>query len=132
MGIYEFLLSNELLIGNLEGKKDWGFAGDYVEAMWLALQQDIPDDYVIATGEIHSVKDFVEEAFKFLGLDWEKYVKQDPRFIRRAADETPSCGDPTKAREQLGWEPKIKFKELVQMMVKHDLEELKNKGQSEI
>lgn len=118
-------LSNELLIGNLEGKRDWGFAGDYVEAMWLSLQHEIPDDYVIATGEMHFVKDFIEEAFKFVGLDWQRYVKQDPRFIRRVADETPSCGDPTKAHEILGWKPRVKFKELVQMMVKHDLEAVK-------
>lgn len=118
-------LSNELLLGNLEGKRDWGFAGDYVEAMWLALQHDVPDDYVIATGEMRSVKDFVEEAFKFVGLDWRKYVKQDPKFMRRAVDEHPYYGDSSKARKILGWKPKINFKELVQMMVKHDLEELR-------
>ena len=118
-------LSNELLIGNIEGQRDWGFAGDYVEAMWLALQHSVPDDYVIATGEMHSVKDFVEEAFNFVGLDWKKYVKQDQQFIRRSVDEHTLCGDPTKAKTVLGWKPKVTFKELVQMMVKNDLEELK-------
>ena len=124
-------LSSELLIGNLDGRRDWGFVGDYVEAMWLSLQQDKPDDYVIATGELRSVREFIEEAFNFVGLDWTKYVKQDPKFIRRSADEAPSCGDSTKAREILGWKPKVTFKELVRMMVKHDLEELKNSGQKE-
>ena len=121
-------LSNELLIGNIEGQRDWGFAGDYVEAMWLALQHSVPDDYVIATGEMHSVKDFVEEAFNFVGLDWKKYVKQDQQFIRRSVDEHPLCGDPTKAKTVLGWKPKVTFKELVQMMVKNDLEELKSEN----
>lgn len=124
-------LSNELLIGNLEGQRDWGFAGDYVEAMWLSLQKDVPDDYVLASGKLHSVRDFVEEAFNFVGLDWKKYVKQDPKFIQRKLDE-PLYGDSTKAREQLGWEPKVNFKELVHMMVKHDLEELKSKNKNEI
>ena len=120
-------LSNELLLGNLEGRRDWGFAGDYVEAMWLSLQKDVPDDYVLATGELHSVKDFVEEAFNFVGLDWTKYVKQDPKFVKRKVDE-PLYGNSTKAREILGWEPKVKFRELVHMMVKHDLEELKSEN----
>jgi len=119
-----FGLSKELLLGNLDGQRDWGFAGDYVEAMWLALQQDFPGDYVLSTGKLHSVKDFVEEAFNFVGLDWKKYVKQDPRFAKRVVDE-PLYGDSTKARKILGWKPKVTFKELVQMMVKNDIDELR-------
>ena len=124
-------LSKELLLGNLEGRRDWGFAGDYVEAMWLSLQHDVPEDYVLSTGELHSVKDFVEEAFNFVGLDWKKYVGQDPRFVKRVLDE-PLYGDSSKAKRILGWEPKVKFKELVQMMVKNDIEELKDKSHDEI
>ena len=117
-------LSKELFLGNLEGKRDWGFAGDFVQAMWSSLQQDKPEDYVLSTGETHSVRDFVEEAFNIVGLDWKKYVKQDAKFIRRPTDEVPLCGDPTKAHEKLGWKPKVNFKELVKMMVEYDLKEL--------
>ena len=113
-------LSDELRLGNLDARRDWGYAGDYVEAMWSMLQQDKPDDYVIATGETHSVQEFVELAFSRAGLDWEKYVVVDPKFVRPAEVQL-LLGDPSKAKEVLGWEPKIKFKELVEMMVDADL-----------
>ena len=116
-------LAEELRLGNLDARRDWGFAGDYVEAMWLMLQQDKPDDYVIATGESHSVREFVEIAFERAGLDWERYVVQDERFMR-PAEVDQLIGDPSKAREQLGWEPKTSFRELVEMMVDADLERL--------
>lgn len=117
-------LADELRLGNLDAKRDWGFAGDYVEAMWLMLQQDKPDDYVIATGETHSVGDFLDEAFNQVGLDWHKYVKSDPKFYRPAEVDL-LLGNPAKAKAQLGWEPRVKFKELVRMMVESDLAELK-------
>ncbi|MCD1296100.1 GDP-mannose 4,6-dehydratase [Methanocella sp. CWC-04] len=114
-------LQDELKLGNLDAKRDWGFAGDYVEAMWLMLQQEKPDDYVVATGETHTVREFCEIAFEAAGLDWEKYVKVDPRFMRPAEVEL-LLGDSTKARKALGWEPKVSFKELARMMVKSDIE----------
>ena len=114
-------LSKELRLGNLDAKRDWGFAGDYVKAMQLILQQKEPDDFVIATGESHSVKEFVELAFSEAGLDWEKYVTLDERFMR-PADVPDLKGDITKAKRRLGWEPEIKFADLVSMMVKADLE----------
>lgn len=114
-------LSNELKLGNLNAKRDWGFAGDYVKAMHLILQQKESDDFVIATGESHSVKEFVEIAFKDAGLDWKKYVTLDERFMR-PADVPDLKGDITKAKQKLGWEPEIKFEQLVHMMVKADLE----------
>ncbi len=117
-------LSKELRLGNLDAMRDWGFAGDYVRAMWLMLQQDNPDDYVAATGEVHSVKEFVELAFSEVGLDWEKYVKVDPKFLRPAEVEY-LVGDYSKIKRVLGWEPKVKFDELVKMMVKADVERLK-------
>ncbi|MCD6229859.1 MAG: GDP-mannose 4,6-dehydratase [Candidatus Diapherotrites archaeon] len=110
----------KLFLGNLDAKRDWGFAGDYVEAMHLMLQQDFPDDYVISTGETHSVKEFVELSFGHVGLDWEKYVEVDQRFIRPAEVEL-LLGDPAKAKEKLGWSAKTSFKELVEMMVDADL-----------
>lgn len=110
---------NKIYLGNLEAKRDWGFAGDYVEAMWLMLQQSKPDDYVIATGETHSVREFVEEAFKLVGLDWKKYVKVDKKYFRPAEVDV-LIGDTSKAKNKLGWQPKIKFKELVKMMVEAD------------
>ena len=116
-------LASELRLGNLDAKRDWGFAGDYVEAMWLMLRQDQPDDYVIATGETHSVREFVELAFTEVGLDWKKYVVVDPKFVRPAEVEL-LIGDPSKARRVLGWEPKVRFDELVKMMVKADVERL--------
>ncbi|MCX8065222.1 MAG: GDP-mannose 4,6-dehydratase [Candidatus Hydrogenedentes bacterium] len=113
-------LQNELLLGNLDAKRDWGFAGDYVEAMWLMLQQDEPDDYVIASEETHSVRDFCEIAFSYVGLDWEKYVKSDPRFYR-PAEVNLLLGDCSKAKSKLGWRKKHTFEQLVHMMVDADL-----------
>jgi GDPmannose 4,6-dehydratase len=111
---------DKLYLGNLEAKRDWGFAGDYVEAMWLMLQQENPDDYVIATGETHTVEEFLHEVFDYAGLDVSKYVEIDERLFR--PHEVPLLlGDPTKAKEQLGWEPKVKFKELARMMYDEDL-----------
>lgn len=117
-------LSKELRLGNLESKRDWGYAGDYVKAMWLMLQQDKPDDYVVATGESHSVREFVELAFNEVGLDWEGYVKVDPKFFR-PAEVDYLVGDYSKAKQVLGWEPAVKFEELVKMMVEADVERLK-------
>jgi GDPmannose 4,6-dehydratase len=113
-------LQDKLYLGNLDARRDWGHAKDYVEAMWLMLQQDAPDDYVVATGEQHSVQEFVEEAFGLLDLDWREYVKIDPRYYRPAEVET-LLGDSSKARRVLGWEPKISFKELVRLMVESDM-----------
>ena len=114
-------LEHELRLGNLEARRDWGYAPDYVRAMWLMLQQDHPDDYVIATGETHSVKEFVEEAFSYVDLDWQQYVIQDPKYYRPAEVDL-LVGDPSKAGEALGWEPSVSFKELVRIMVDADLE----------
>ncbi|HBI23470.1 MAG TPA: GDP-mannose 4,6-dehydratase [Nitrospiraceae bacterium] len=114
-------LQDKLYLGNLEARRDWGFAGDYVEAMWLILQQDEPDDYVIATGETHSVKEFVEKVFNSLELEWEKHVQIDHRYFRPTEVDI-LMGDATKAREKLGWEPKVRFEDLVKMMVEHDME----------
>ncbi|MCU0242641.1 MAG: GDP-mannose 4,6-dehydratase [Vicinamibacteria bacterium] len=112
--------ARELRLGNLEAKRDWGFAGDYVEAMWLMLQQDTPDDYVVATGETHSVQEFVAEAFSYVGLDWREFVKVDHKYFRPAEVDF-LLGDATKARQKLGWKPKVGFKDLVRMMVDADL-----------
>jgi GDPmannose 4,6-dehydratase len=114
---------NKLYLGNLDAKRDWGFAGDYVEAMWLMLQQDKSDDYVIATGESHSVKEFLEEAFSYQGLKWKDYVEIDPRYFR-PTEVGYLQGDVSKAREKLGWQPKVHFKELVKLMVDADLQAL--------
>ena len=119
-------LQDKLYLGNLDAKRDWGFAGDYVEAMWLMLQQDKPEDYVIATGEAHSVREFLDEAFGYVELDWQKHVEIDPRYYRPAEVDL-LIGDPTKAERQLGWQPKVSFKELVQMMVESDLGQLRRK-----
>lgn len=116
-------LANELVLGDLEPQRDWGFAGDYVEAMWLMLQQDVPDDYVVGTGETHSVREFVELAFSHVELDWQKYVRQDEQY-KRPAEVDLLIADPTKVKEQLGWEPKVSFPELVSMMVDSDLARL--------
>ncbi len=113
-------LQEKLYLGNLDAKRDWGFAGDYVEAMWLMLQQDKPDDYVVATGEAHSVKEFVELAFGHASLDWQKYVELDPRYLR-PTEVDYLLGDPAKSKKALNWQPKTTFKELVVMMVDHDL-----------
>ncbi|WP_372727426.1 GDP-mannose 4,6-dehydratase [Nocardioides sp.] len=113
---------DELVLGNLDAERDWGFAGDYVEAMWLMLQQPVADDYVIATGETHSIRDFLDLAFAHVGIaDWTPYVRQDPAFMRPAEVDT-LIGDASKAREVLGWKPKVSFPELVAMMVEADLE----------
>ena len=117
-------MNDSLKLGNLDARRDWGFAGDYVRAMWLMLQQDQPDDYVIATGTAHSVRDLVAAAFGHVGLDWNKYVGVDPRFIRPAEVDL-LIGDPAKAKKQLGWEPVVDFKQLVAMMVDADLARLK-------
>lgn len=114
-------LQKELRLGNLESKRDWGFAGDYVEAMWLMLQQDKPDDFVIATGETHTVKEFVEIAFQHVGLNWQDFVFHDPEFLRPAEVDL-LLGDSSKAKKLLGWEPKISFEQLVKLMVESDLE----------
>ena len=111
---------DKLYLGNLDSKRDWGYAKDYVEAMWLMLQQENPDDYVIATGETHSVREFLDEAFGLVGLDWKKYVEIDPRYYRPAEVDL-LLGDPTKAKEKLGWKPKTTFKELVKIMLEYDL-----------
>lgn len=115
---------DKLYLGNLDARRDWGFAGDYVEAMWLMLQQDQPDDYVIATGRNYSVRDFLEAAFSYKGLDWRKYVETDPRYFRPAeVDEL--LGDPSKAKKILGWEPRVGFEDLVHMMVDSDIEDVR-------
>ena len=115
---------DKLFLGNLDAKRDWGFAGDYVQAMWLMLQHDEPKDYIIATGQTHSVKDFLSAAFGRVDLDWEKYVEIDPKFYR-PADVHLLCGDATLAKNELGWEPKTGFQELVHKMVDSDLNDLR-------
>lgn len=114
-------LQHELFLGNLDAKRDWGYAGDYVQAMWLMLQQSEPDDYVIATGELHSVRELLDVAFGYLDLDWEKYVKIDPRYYRPNEVDL-LVGNPSKAQHILGWEPKMTFEQLITMMTKSDLE----------
>ena len=118
-------LEKELRLGNLEAKRDWGFAGDYVKAMWIMLQQDEPDDYVIATGETHSVKEFAELAFSYVGLNWQKYVVKDEKFYR-SSEVYELEGDFSKAKRKLGWQPKVSFEELVKMMVEADLQRIRN------
>ena len=113
-------LQAKVYLGNLEARRDWGFAGDYVEVMHMMLQQDRPDDYVIATGQNHSVNEFVEEVFSYLGLDWQEYVEVDPRYYRPTEVDT-LLGDASKAKRELGWEPKVSFKELAQMMTDADM-----------
>ncbi|EDY80534.1 GDP-mannose 4,6-dehydratase [Verrucomicrobiia bacterium DG1235] len=120
-------LQEKLYLGNLDAKRDWGFAKEYVEMMWLMLQQDQPDDYVIATNETHTIKEFVEETFGLLDLDWEKYVEYDKRY-ERPAEVDLLIGDPAKAKKQLGWEPKVKFKELVKIMTEADLQLAQNEA----
>ncbi|MCK5579840.1 MAG: GDP-mannose 4,6-dehydratase [Candidatus Omnitrophica bacterium] len=117
-------VQDRLYLGNLDAKRDWGFAGDYVEAMWLMLQQDKPDDYVIATGETYSVKQFLQEAFGYAGLDWKKYVEIDERYFRPSEVDI-LIGDSSKAQKKLKWKPKVKFKELVRMMVDADMDLVK-------
>lgn len=117
-------LTNELRIGNLEAQRDWGYAGDYVEAMWMMLQQDQPEDYVIATGRTHTVQRLCEIAFSVLDLDWRDYVVQDERFMRPAEVDL-LIGDASKARAKLGWQPKVSFEEMIEMMVRADYDRLK-------
>jgi GDPmannose 4,6-dehydratase len=118
-------LERELQLGDLAAQRDWGFAGDYVRAMWLALQAEEPDDYVIATGEAHTAEEFVAAAFEHVGLDWREHVRYDASLSRGQSDAPALVGDATKARERLGWEPKIRFGELVRMLVDADVAELK-------
>jgi GDPmannose 4,6-dehydratase len=117
-------MDNELYLGNLEAKRDWGYAKEYVEAIWLMLQQDRPDDYIIATGEAHSVREFVEEAFAYVGLDWRKYVKKDPKYYRPSEVDL-LIGDPSKAKRVLEWEAKTRFRDLIRLMVDADIATVK-------
>jgi GDPmannose 4,6-dehydratase len=117
-------LTNELRIGNLDSQRDWGFAGDYVQAMWLMLQQDEPDDYVIATGVTHSIEKLLHVAFSAVDLEWKNYTVQDPQFMRPAEVDL-LVGDATKAGQKLGWEPAVSFEQLIQMMVESDIQLLK-------
>jgi GDPmannose 4,6-dehydratase len=117
-------LEDKLYLGNLEARRDWGYAAEYVEAMWLMLQQEKPDDYVIATGETHSVREFLECAFNHVGLNWQKYVRHDPRYLRPTEVDL-LIGDPSKAQRQLGWKPKTNFDDLVKLMVDADIALLK-------
>jgi GDPmannose 4,6-dehydratase len=115
-------LQQEIVMGNLDSKRDWGYAGDYVKAMWMMLQQDEPDDYVISTGKTYSIEDLVERAFAEVGIsDWRPYIRQDPKFFRPAEVDL-LIGDSTKARTKLGWQPEVDFPTLIKMMVAHDLE----------
>lgn len=124
-------LADELRLGNLDAKRDWGFAKDYVHAMWLMLQQDKPDDYVISSDETHTVREACEVAFAHVGLDWQNYVKVDPAFYR-PAEVHLLLGDSSKAREKLGWKPQVGFKDLMQLMVDADLERLKTRATSPV
>ncbi|GAB5489819.1 MAG: GDP-mannose 4,6-dehydratase [Phototrophicaceae bacterium] len=117
-------MANELRMGNVEAQRDWGFAGDYVQAMWHMLQQDSPEDYVVATGKTHSVERLLEVAFSCIDLDWKNYYQQDERFMRPAEVDL-LIGDPTKAEEKLGWKPQVTFEQMIQMMVESDIERLK-------
>jgi GDPmannose 4,6-dehydratase len=120
-------LQDKLYLGNLDAKQDWGYAGDIVAAMWLMLQQDEPDDYVIATGEAHSVREFLDEAFGYLDLGWKKYVEIEPRYFRPAEVDL-LIGNATKAKAKLGWEPKVTFNQLVRVMVDADLADWKKRN----
>ena len=124
-------IQNKLYLGNLDAKRDWGYAREYVEAMWLMLQQDQPDDYVVATGETHSVREFLEESFGYAGLDWTKYVELDPRYLRPSEVDL-LIGDSSKARQKLNWEPRTKFKDLVRLMVDADIKLLKDHREGRI
>jgi GDPmannose 4,6-dehydratase len=119
-------LQDKLYMGNLDAERDWGYAPDFVEAMWMMLQAEEPDDYVVATGEKHSVREALEVAFAHAGLDYEEHVEIDPRYFRPSEVDS-LLGDPAKAREKLGWEPKVRFRELVELMVDADIEELDDK-----
>ena len=115
-------------MGNLDARRDWGYAKEYVEMMWMMLQQDEADDYVVATNETHTVKEFIQETFALLDLDWEKYVKYDARY-ERPSEVDLLIGDPAKAKRKLGWEPKVRFKKLVKIMTESDLELAKREAQ---
>ncbi len=117
-------LAEKLKMGNIDAQRDWGFAGDYIRAMWLMLQQPQADDFVISTGETHSVQELLQAAFSCVGLDWKKYVEIDPKLVR-PAEVDYLCGDSTKARKVLGWKPAVAFHELIEMMVESDLASLK-------
>jgi GDPmannose 4,6-dehydratase len=119
-------LDTEIRLGNLDAQRDWGFAGDYVKAMWLMLQQESPDDYVVATGETHTVREFCQLAFDHVGLDWEQHVVVDEKFFRPAEVDL-LIGEPTKAHDKLGWKPETSFEQLVKMMVDGDLDFLTGK-----
>jgi GDPmannose 4,6-dehydratase len=119
-------LKDKIVLGNLDARRDWGYAGDFVEAMWLILQQPEPDDFVIATGKQHTIRELLEKSFAAVGIsDWEKYVESDPRF-KRPAELHSLCGNPGKSKEKLGWEPKTSFDDMVKMMVEADLNRLSN------
>lgn len=118
-------LERELHLGDLTARRDWGYAPDYVRAMWLMVQAEDPDDYVVATGEAHTVEEFVATAFEHVGLDWRDYVKRDESLVRGAADSPALVGDPAKIHERLGWEPEVRFDELIRRMVDEDLEQLR-------
>lgn len=120
-------LDNELYLGNLDAQRDWGYAKEYIEAIWLMLQQDRPDDYIIATGEAHSVRELVEEAFAYVGLDWRKYVKKDPKYYRPSEVDL-LIGDPSKAKRILEWEARTRFRDLVRLMVDADIAALRTPG----
>ena len=122
-------LQEKLYMGNLDARRDWGYARDYVEAMWMIMNAAEADDYVVATGETHSVREFLEKTFSYLDLDWEKYVEIDPRYFRPAEVDV-LLGDPSKARRQLGWEPKVTFDGLVRLMTDHDLELARQEAQA--
>ena len=120
-------LQKKLYLGNLDSRRDWGYAPDYVKAMWMMLQTDEPEDFVVATGETHSVREFVAASFAHLDLKWEDYVEIDPKYFRPTEVDL-LIGDPTKAREKLGWEPTTTFDRLVEIMVEHDYNEIKRRG----
>jgi GDPmannose 4,6-dehydratase len=119
-------LQDKLFLGNLDAQRDWGYAPDFTDAMWRIVQQDEPDDYVIATGEMHSVREFLDEAGECLGMDWQDAVEIDPKYYR-PAEVDALCGDASKAKEKLGWTPKVTFKELVRIMVESDVKALEDR-----
>jgi GDPmannose 4,6-dehydratase len=121
LGRIKMGLQEKLFLGNLDSRRDWGYAGDYVEAMWRMLQQPEPDDFVVATGESYSVRDFLDKASEYAGLDWHRFVETDPRYLR-PTEVDYLLGDGSKAREKLGWKPAVTFPNLVRRMVEHDLE----------
>jgi len=121
LGRIKMGLQSKLYLGNLDSERDWGFAGDYVEAMWMMLQHDCPDDFVVATGESYTVRQFLEMAFGYAGLDWQEFVEFDPRYLR-PTEVDALCGDPSKAKKAMGWSPRTSFNALVEMMVDHDME----------